>query len=249
MTNRNSQSGNVLFFILIAIALLGALTATLNRSSNNTNDTGSHEQRQIQANEILTYAKSIETAVQNLRARGCGENEIAFWHDSNGDGVEGNPDANRNSYAPTDHSCHIFEPEGAGMTFVTVPDNYLDSFFNASFAFGNYNYGANSSFPGVGRTGNCSVSECKELTMVLYHIKKELCLQINTALGIENPSGDAPFERTPLGNWGVAHFQGTYPSSTNGVDNGVYGAKTLCLKHENGSGDELYSFYHILLAR
>ena len=75
------QNGNALWFILLAIALLGLLTAVMTRSSGTDNDTGSYEKNQIAANEILQYAKSIENAVQNLLARGCSENDISFWHD------------------------------------------------------------------------------------------------------------------------------------------------------------------------
>jgi len=102
------QSGNALWFILIAIGLLGLLTVSLTRGGSSSNDTGDFEQNQIVASEILSYAKSIENAVQSLLARGCSENEISFENNT----VTGysNPDA------PTDKSCHIFDSAGTGMT-------------------------------------------------------------------------------------------------------------------------------------
>ena len=87
MNKKNTQKGNALWFILIAIILLGLLTSMLTRSGGSTNDTGGYEQAEIGVSEVLSYAQSIDNAVQALKARGCGENEISLWHDSNGDGV------------------------------------------------------------------------------------------------------------------------------------------------------------------
>jgi hypothetical protein len=108
-----SEKGNALIFILIAIALLGLLTVTLSRSGDSTNDSGDYEQNQIAASEILSYAKSIENAVQMLLARGCSENDISFENNV----VAGYTNPN----APTDNSCHVFDVAGAGMTYQSTP--------------------------------------------------------------------------------------------------------------------------------
>ena len=91
----------------------------LNRSSSSTNETGGYERNSIQASEILAYANTIENGVQSLLARGCGENELSFWYDSDNNGTENGSDRYYNSDAPTDQSCHIFEPEGAGVRRIT----------------------------------------------------------------------------------------------------------------------------------
>ena len=104
-----TQNGNALWFILIAIGLMGLLTVMLSRTSNTTNETGSYEQNQISASNVLSYAKSIENAVQSLILRGCSENEISFENNS----VAGYANAN----APTDQSCHVFDAGGAGLVW------------------------------------------------------------------------------------------------------------------------------------
>lgn len=111
------QSGNALWFILIAIFLLGGLTVLLSRTGSNTEETGSTEKSRIIATEILRYAASIENAVQFLLTQGCSENELSFWYDSNGDGNENASDDNYNPTSPTDRSCHIFSQKGAGITY------------------------------------------------------------------------------------------------------------------------------------
>ena len=52
------QKGNALWFILVAISLLGLLTIMLSRSSSTSNETGSYEQNIIGANGILSYVKN-----------------------------------------------------------------------------------------------------------------------------------------------------------------------------------------------
>ncbi|PZO88480.1 MAG: hypothetical protein DI626_01670 [Micavibrio aeruginosavorus] len=113
----NKESGNALWLILIAIFLLGGLTVLLSRTGSQTEDTGNAEQMQIVASNILGYAASIEQGIQTLLMRGCSENEISFWYDSNKDGTENSSDDYYNPNAPSDRTCHIFSTTGAGLNY------------------------------------------------------------------------------------------------------------------------------------
>ena len=118
----NTERGNALFFILIAVALLAALTMVISRSGSSVDQSGDFERNNIQASKVLRYAKSIETGIQDLLLRGCSENEISFWHDSDGDGDEDGDDDYYNANSPTDHSCHVFDTSGAGLTWVDISE-------------------------------------------------------------------------------------------------------------------------------
>ena len=65
------QSGNVLFIILIAVALFAALSYAVVGSSRNTGGNIDDENTHLIASEILNYVSSVETAFTRLRARGC----------------------------------------------------------------------------------------------------------------------------------------------------------------------------------
>ena len=105
----NQSSGNVFFIILIAVGLLAAITISISRSGSNVEQSGNVEQNRIQASQIQRYARAIEAAIQRLTLDGCSENEISF---------ENNVDPNyTNPRSPANQSCHIFEPEGAGLEF------------------------------------------------------------------------------------------------------------------------------------
>ncbi|HOO82886.1 MAG TPA: hypothetical protein PK513_10340, partial [Alphaproteobacteria bacterium] len=92
-----TERGNVLWFILIAVALLAALTMVLSRSGSTVDQSGDIEQQRVKASQILRTAKSIEAGIQQMRLRGVSENDMSFWHDSNGDNTEDGSDTYYNA--------------------------------------------------------------------------------------------------------------------------------------------------------
>ena len=121
--SKNPQSGNALWYILIAIALLSALTFSLSRTSDKTASNLTSEEARILAGRAARDFGKFTQAVQKvMSANGCGENQISF--ESNyGDPVS----TYHNADAPSDKSCHIFEPEGAGLARDDVQDGTYDS--------------------------------------------------------------------------------------------------------------------------
>jgi hypothetical protein len=71
----NPQSGNVLFYILFAIALLAGLTFAVNRGGQVSTATLSADQARVAASEILDYAGAVSGAVTKLKLRGCTETQ------------------------------------------------------------------------------------------------------------------------------------------------------------------------------
>ncbi len=164
------QSGNALWFVLIAIALMGGLTVMLSRSSGTSEETGEYEQNQISAAEVMRIGEGLKIAVENLRARGCSENTISFWHDSDGNGTEDGSDDYYNADAPTDHSCHVFEPEGAGLTY------------ESSWIFT-----GESLVLGLG-------SDTRTELVAIFETDIDVCMQLNDLVSVSNDASDAPAE-------------------------------------------------------
>ena len=229
------QNGNALIFILIAIALLGLLTVSLSNSSSNSNDTGDFEQNQIAASEILTYAKSIENAVQSLLARGCSENEISF------DQAVVSGYSNTNS--PTDNSCHVFDVAGAGLTYIAPNEDWLDNAFDIPFYSGNYGTWWISTSPQIDDVGTNNA----ELKISLNFLKESICLRLNGMSKVSNPSGLVPLEETDNG---TGKFTGTYgvPVADNLGDDGGHDLSGK-LTHCRREGTPIYQFNHVLHAR
>ncbi len=234
---QKSQSGNALWFILIAIALLGLLTMMMSRSSSTSNETGSYEQNQIAASEILNYAKSIENAVQSLLARGCSENEISF---------ENNLIAGyTNPKSPTDHSCHVFEPEGAGQTYEIPNENIFDRTHSSEPWYGNWHFTSRNVISNAGDT--CPQDKCADLAIILSFANKKTCLQINNLVKMQNPSGNPPAETSGIAtNNDLLKFTGNYNFSA-GIDMGssLQEYTSGCVDPVNLYGTAFSNSYHI----
>lgn len=232
------QSGNVLWMILLGIALLGAITAMFTRSSGTSDETGEYEQRTLNASEIMRYASSVELAVQNLLNSGCSENEISFWHDSNGDGDEDGDDEYYNDNSPGNRSCHVFAQQGAGLTYRSA----------ASLGAGYITYTSNSDIKDVG-VSNCGNASCAELYIFMSFLgdanQRKTCDQINKALGHDDlvpaPSTTAVMA-SPVFTGSFANYH--YAS------NPLFSGKTsACYIYASNPDGDQYMFYHVLIAR
>ena len=96
------QSGNVLFIILIAVALFAALSFAVTQSGRSGIDDGSAEKAELDQAVIDNYLACINAGTMKLQIiRGC----TTFNYDPPADWGNENKD------------CHIFHPEGAGCSY------------------------------------------------------------------------------------------------------------------------------------
>ncbi len=233
-----NQTGNILLFILIAILLIGLLTLSLTRSSNQTNDTGDFEQNVIIANEILNYAKSVEIAVQNLLARGCSENDINFG------GASPKPE------------CEVFGQSGMGI------DKYNSEQDGKWLINGTLAWPLNTIFTATTRVigvGNSDLaSDGHDLIMFIPNLQLGYCMAINSILGIENPSNYPPRDNNGSAIEGPA-FSGTFGGTNNQIEttgNELTGQRAGCFVTDNQAsasdaldGEDYFYFYQTLIAK
>lgn len=255
------QNGNALWFILIAVALLGLLTVTMTRGGGSSDDTGDYERQQIQANDILTYASSIESAVQSLIARGCSENDISFWHDSDGNGTENASDDYFNANSPTDHSCHVFQPEGAGLSWVSAKNSHLDSSFSGHLHYGDWFITSSVHMNGfeteAPASPNCgaAVARCSEIIISLNFIKYGLCKGINSTTGLKASTGEPIVDSGgSIGDASHTHFTGSFSAvhemgTADPATDNYSGEPSGCIEVDTDPGSGSYTFYHVLHAR
>jgi hypothetical protein len=113
--SRTSQHGNALWFILVAIVLLAALTILLNRSGTNVDQSGDVEQQRVKASQILRWAKGIESTVEQMKLRGISESDISFENT-----VTAQDYSNAACDAHKDpNDCKIFATGGGGQNYLT----------------------------------------------------------------------------------------------------------------------------------
>ena len=196
MCKVNKQNGNALFLILIAVALFAALSYAVTQSGRSGGGIN-REQATIDAANMIQYAGQIQQAIYRLKLiNGCTENTIS---------VEGVPDkagTSINASAPADKSCHIFDPEGGGVSpikfnarsFIIPASAGWTSNYAAWWKMGDTSFNPHEIVPNVG-TANA------ELLFQIFPLSLEVCTEINRKLSI-----NAPTFSPPAGNIYISYF-------------------------------------------
>lgn len=226
---KHGQSGNVMFYILIAVALLAALSYAVAQGGRSTMQNLSEDRERLVATEIVDYADSLSNAVSQLRLRGSAVLDLRFSHAdlAAGYGVPG---------AAAERE--IFDMAGGGIVYKRASADAMAAAQDWVFTMANE----------VEQIGSaCGAAGCSDLLAVLQPLKKAVCVRINDMLDIDNPGGDPP-EDADIDT--ATLFAGTAAySETIGDEAGsaaLAGKKAGCFK-ETASGD--YYFYQVLLAR
>ncbi len=218
-----AQRGNVIFFILIAIALFAALNfAVSNMLRGGDTQIISEYQLDLISDEILDYTRTVRQAVQSVKiSNGCETNTIAFSR-TPGDSYE---------YSGQTELCRIFGGTGGEITSLNPHSDAGDS---ASWIFS----GANTIFDGTDHL----VTDDPDLLIFFADINKSLCMALNAKLSQANPS-DAPpvdtngFDTTTL-------YKGSF--STGGAIAMPGAPSSGCI--QNGTNGP-YVFYQSLISR
>ena len=242
---KNTQ-GNVLFMILIGIALLAALTYAATRSSRG-NANLSREYALIYATEIIKYGQSIEEAAHRIMYTGAEVGHISFENTT----VAGY------DHAPVEPVTNqVFHLSGGGLRYWIPKTDWLDSVLSAQPLYGEWYFPASMCVDNVGTgTATCEsdAASNEELLVVLPFIKHDICTAINDKLGITNPLNEPP-ALSGCG-WTVAtpeKFVGTL-SDGEGIDAAELDGKpagcfaiTACATLAPPTS---YHFYHTIVAR
>lgn len=238
------ERGNALIIILVVIALLAALTVTITRLSAKSSGNLSAEQARIQAENMMRTAQTYETAVQKLvNINRCSENELNF--DNTLTTV-----SYTNPNAFPDKHCDIFDVSGAGLKYESPNPAFLDSGESAKSEYGEWVFNSTQCVLEVG-TGDTTCNDTNvELMVILPHIKKEICVEINNLNGITNPTGNPPNEDQQ-----GTTFIGTFTADADPeIGEGATGTNLIrhttgCYQDSGGLWLNSYIFYHVILVR
>ena len=232
MKARQSESGNVMFYILIAVVLLAALSFAISQGGRGGNSELSRERQRLLASEILEYSDTVKKAVQILRLRGVGFDQLDF--DSPGL-------AGYNNAACATGDCMIFDLAGGAVVYKEASPDVMAIGSDWIFA-------ANNEVEGIGTT--TGTADSAELLMILQPLKKEICANINDRLGVpNNGAGDDPPDDADI-DISLPFTGGDAYSQTVGDEAGAtklgHGLQAACFR-EVSSGN--YTFYQVLIAR
>lgn len=106
LKRRQNQSGNVLFLILIAVALFAALSFVVTQSSRSGGD-GLRERENLAASEILNYIVAVRSGVLRMLISGVPVERLSAYT-PNRLSNDGTPNTWDDNPSCTNDSCRIF---------------------------------------------------------------------------------------------------------------------------------------------
>jgi hypothetical protein len=227
----NRESGNVIAFILVAIVLIGIVTAAI-RGGGNEGGNIDKEQVLIKTTQLLQYAAELERGVQYMMQSGTvSESDIRFAHADAP--VDYGNDFNINPQA------QMFHRDGGGAGY-RVPVGDINNGDQWEF------YG-HTALPGVG-------TDRADLIAVLPNLTQEACDKVNEMTGYE--AVDQPEDNGAGGSFNCIYggeanrFDDSvqFSPSPNTVDEAsftVLPASRACVK----CSDDSLHFYQVILAR
>lgn len=245
------QSGNALWFILVAIALLAALTFALTQNSSKQADNLSSEQARIVAQQTMRDFNEYTQGVNKLmQFNNCSESQISFENT-----YIDPPSTYNNTKSPLDHRCKIFMPEGAGLVRRSAPTGLHDR--SKVAADTRWLIAGNLSVNGIGPENEeetpCTTN-CAELIMGNEYIDPEVCRQYNQLLKINDGK---PVAAGSSVDWDEP-YDGTFTDGTSGSeriyegsgeeDSILWGVPSACFVTNQGSYKN-HQIYHVLIGR
>lgn len=232
MTRSPSERGNALFYILIAIALIAALTIAI-ASSLRGNAGISTERTSIVAADIIASGNRVAEAVSRMRLREVEKGKICFGSTSDpAYDTPTHPDC-------TDAQGRVFDYGGGGLSWETPPE------------------GAGENQP-WGYSGNVAIEELgtseAELIAFLPYLTLGVCQKINSLIGLTKIT-DAP---PVVGAFtGVDKFIGTFSATTTISTALMKGKKAGCVQAPSAAGTAInpnglvtpnaYFYFHVLM--
>lgn len=233
--DHQNESGNVLFYILIAVALIAALSFAVANSTRGNIKQLNAERARLYATEIIEFANVIASAVSQIRLRGTDLSALCFDHASWGA-------SDYNHAGCGDDLNKIFHPSGAGLTWTQAPSEAMDLTATPDNLW--HIYGDNE-IENVGTT--CGAAACADLILIVDELQLVVCQQLNDLLGVTDasttPPTDSDFSETRyIGSFG---YNETIGDEAGGEP--LDGKLTGCFQKTNAPAE--YVFYKVLVAR
>lgn len=169
---KNNEKGNVLFLILIAVALFAALSYAVTSSSRSGGGDANDETNLISSATITQYPASVRTAMIRMQvSKGIDETDMEF-----------NVPSDFSNCVSSGVNC-VFHPAGGGATFVEAPADVVTGTTPQAWVFN-----AENEINLVGTTGGSDTptTATADIIAFLPNVRQNICERINSELGISS---------------------------------------------------------------
>jgi hypothetical protein len=228
-TSYNRESGNVLIYILIAVALVAALSFAVASSwRGNVNILGD-EKGKLSSATLLAFGDTVEKAIAQLRLRGTSLSGLRF----------ASPFLTAADYgtygaAPQDE---IFNTDGGAVNYKDPPPETTVS------GTEKYQFLGGTAVAGVGST--CTDDSCSDLLLAVANVQEAVCININDTLHV-GAQDAAPPEESGIDFTGKFKGVFTYVKTLGGAGDTLFAKPEGCFK-DNGLSQ--YVYYKVLIPR
>jgi hypothetical protein len=230
---RSSEKGNVLFLILIAVALFAALSYAVTQSTRSGGGDASKETNLVNAAGITQYPASIKTAITRMIVSNSIDPANLLF----------DTPATFTSALTTAllQSQAVFYPTGGGATFVDAPASVMQSNVAGVWSFNSENRVVN-----IGTTDGAISASDADIIAFLVNVKKAVCDSIHGRLGIAltYPTITTIDVATDMdaANTGIGAGGGTITSTQ------LDGQPQGCFISSAGP-PAVYTYYHVVVER
>jgi hypothetical protein len=206
MNYSNSNKGNILFLILIAVALFAALSYAITGSSRSGSNTISKDKAKLAASHILSWTAKFDKAVQRMMIiDGVKPYELSFRSNQKRyNGTFANNTYNNVRCSGT--KCRVFHPDGGGME---IPD--FSAYARQDYA----NMGLSLTHLAGGHMevwhGNWRDSDLNDLSISFRFLKPEICAALYDML---------KQKVSPMNGYSIVYYHSSYRWEDN---NAAYG--------------------------
>lgn len=234
----NKQSGSAIFIILVAVALFAALGYAFMQGNRGSTSMMTNEAAKAYASSIIAYGNDINGALKRMSLRGVQPTQFDFGNTimqlNNGTIIT---PVGHNTNCTTE-TCQVFSSKGGGIMPKKAPAGSVQNTESPGQATA-MQEGAwqvyEGNVDGVGTSAS-------DVIIMSAYIKKDVCIQINNLLGVNNPSGNPPVITTS-----VLTYNGSF-SATGTVSGGVVtGASSYC--YEISSRPGVYNYLTTVFVR
>lgn len=149
--HKETERGNALFLILIAVVLFAALSFAITQSNRSTGSSAGEETNTVSGSNVTQYASAVRTGITRMLVRGNVLEDLLFDQ----------PGASGYTTNPT---RQVFHPQGGAVVFQSPDSNLVETGGQWYFFFANVKDMATTALDAVA---------------VLTKVKRGVCQQIN----------------------------------------------------------------------
>jgi hypothetical protein len=172
---KGGESGNVLFLILIAVALFAALSYAVTQSTRSGAGDTASETNLISSAQLTQYPAGIRTSVVRMLIGGIAVDELMFNSPSDFGGVIPAND-------PMEERA-VFHPSGGNATYQYAPADVVTDSVDPDL-IGEWFYNAQLQIRNIGITSTDNSGAGNDVVAYLPYISTGICRRMNEEVGL-----------------------------------------------------------------